>query len=122
MIVMLPYCDGDVSNQQGQHFIDDSRYAHDDSVLKSTVWVMGANHNFFNTVWTPGKYAYSTSDDWGASSTDSVCGPASATNIRLSADDQYNVGTAYMTAWFRMTVSPGEPGFLPMFDGPPSRR
>ena len=67
---MLPYCDGDVSNQQGQHFIDDSRYAYDDDVLRSTVWVMGANHNFFNTVWTPGKYAYSTSDDWGATSTD----------------------------------------------------
>lgn len=119
MLVMLPYCDGDVSNQQGQHFIDDSRYSHDDSVLKSTVWVMGANHNFFNTVWTPGKYGYSTSDDWGAS-TDSVCGASSATTTRLSADDQYKVGTAYMTAWFRMTVSSdetGETGFLSMFDG-----
>ena len=117
MMVMLPYCDGDVSNQQGQHFNDDSRYAHDDSVMLSTVWVMGANHNFFNTVWTPGKYAYSTSDDWGATNTDSVCGPASGTNIRLSADNQYQVGTAYMSAWFRMTVPPTDTGFLPMFDG-----
>lgn len=117
MLVVLPYCDGDVSNQQGQHFIDDSRYAHDDSVLLSTVWMMGANHNFFNTVWTPGKYPYAVSDDWGATSTDTVCGPRGVGNIRLSADDQYKAGTAYMSAWFRMTVAPGEPGFLPMFDG-----
>jgi trimeric autotransporter adhesin len=116
MLVMLPYCDGDVSNQQGQHFIDDSRYAHDQSVLLSTVWVMGADHNFFNSVWTPGKYPYSTSDDWGATSTDAYCGPRAATNKRLTADQQYDVGTAYMTAWFRLTLG-GETQFLPFFDG-----
>jgi trimeric autotransporter adhesin len=115
MLVMLPYCDGDVSNQQGQHFFDDSRYA-DDDALKSVVWVMGANHNFFNSVWTPGKYASATSDDWGATSTDAVCGPRAATNQRLSADDQYNVGVALMSAWFRMTLG-GEDQFLPTFDG-----
>ena len=52
-MVILPYCDGDVSNQQGQHMNDDARYAFDDDVLRSNVWVMGADHNFFNTVWTP---------------------------------------------------------------------
>jgi hypothetical protein len=117
MMVLLPYCDGDVSNQQGQHFNDDSRDAHDDNVLLSTVWSMGANHNFFNTIWTPGKYPYSVSDDWGANSTDAVCGPMSGTNIRLTADQQYQVGTAYMSAWFRMTVGEGDEDFLPMFDG-----
>jgi hypothetical protein len=116
MMVMLPYCDGDVSNQQGQHFTDDSRYAFDDSSLRSAVWVMGANHNFFNSVWTPGKYAYSTSDDWGASSTDAVCGPAASGNLRLTADQEYNVGVAVMSAWFRLTLG-GEDEFLPMFDG-----
>jgi hypothetical protein len=116
MMVMLPYCDGDVSNQQGQHFTDDSRYAFDDNSLRSAVWVMGANHNFFNSVWTPGKYAYQTSDDWGASSTDAVCGPVSGTNIRLSADEQYDTGVAVMSAWFRLTLG-GEDKFLPMFDG-----
>ncbi|MTB88486.1 Ig-like domain repeat protein [Aeromicrobium senzhongii] len=116
MNVILPYCDGDVSNQQGQHMLDDSRYAFDDDVLRSGVWMMGANHNFYNTVWTPGKYDYSVSDDWGANSTDAVCGPRSSTNIRLSADAQYDAGTAYMAGWFRLTMG-DEKQFLPMFDG-----
>lgn len=116
MLVVLPYCDGDVANQQGQHFLDDSRYAHDDSVLRTGLWVMGANHNFFNTVWTPGGYPLSTSDDWGTASTDSVCGPLVPGNIRLSDSDQYDVGTAVMSAWFRLTLG-GEDDFLPQYDG-----
>ncbi|MCD9199918.1 Ig-like domain-containing protein [Aeromicrobium wangtongii] len=125
MNVVLPYCDGDVSNQQGQHMLDDSRYAFDDDSLRSGVWAMGANHNFFNTVWTPGVYAYSTSDDWSgtninsAKAMDSVCGtnPSVAeTSIRMSAQEQYDMGTAYMAGWFRLTLG-GEKQFLPMFDG-----
>lgn len=124
-MVLLPYCDGDVSNQQGQHMNDDARYAFDDDVLRSDVWVMGANHNFFNTVWTPGKYPLSVSDDWSGTSTtsaratDSVCGTQGAavdTSIRLTADEQYDVGTALLAGWFRLTVG-GEDEFLPMFDG-----
>ncbi|MET3962301.1 hypothetical protein ABIE44_002235 [Marmoricola sp. OAE513] len=122
MQVILPYCDGDVSNQQGQHMIDDSRYAFGDDVLRSAVWVMGANHNFFNTRWTPAKYPYSTSDDWSNSTTrtnDTICGTApavAATSIRLTPDQQYQVGTAWMAGWFRMTMG-GENQFLPLFDG-----
>jgi hypothetical protein len=116
MNVILPYCDGDVSNQQGQHMLDDSRYAFDDDVLRSGVWAMGANHNFYNSVWTPGVYGYSVSDDWGATSTDAVCGPQSTTNIRMTAKEQYDQGTAYMAGWFRLTLG-GEKQFLPMFDG-----
>ncbi|MET0930085.1 MAG: hypothetical protein ABWX74_11225, partial [Aeromicrobium sp.] len=75
MNVILPYCDGDVSNQQGQHMLDDSRYAFDDDALRSGVWAMGANHNFFNSVWTPGVYNFSSSDDWsGANPRDTTCG------------------------------------------------
>ncbi len=124
-MLLLPYCDGDVSSQQGQHMNDDSRYAFDDDVLRTDVWVMGANHNFFNTVWTPSKYSLSTSDDWSgtnatsARSTDSVCGTTGAavdTTIRLTDDEQYDTGTTLMAGWFRLTVG-GEDEFLPMFDG-----
>ncbi|WP_425954665.1 hypothetical protein [Xylanimonas sp. McL0601] len=124
MLVMLPYCDGDVSNQQGQHLLDDSRYAFDDDALRSGVWVMGADHNFFNTVWTPGKFSFSSSDDWSGSAgsaraKEPTCGTdpsVAATSIRLTSDEQYDVGTSVMTAWFRLTMG-GETQFLPMFDG-----
>ena len=112
--VFLPYCDGDVSNQQGQHMIDDSRAAFDDNVLRSAVWVMGANHNFFNSVWTPGKYPYSTGDDWSTSDTTSTCATNSPT--RLTADQQYQVGVSYMTGFFRLTMG-GETQFQSLFDG-----
>ena len=122
MNVILPYCDGDVSNQQGQHMLDDSRYAFGDDVLRTGTWAMGANHNFYNTVWTPGVYSYSVSDDWSGSSSRRVeptCGtdPSVAeTSIRMSPSEQYDQGTSYMTAWFRLTLG-GEDAFLPMFDG-----
>ncbi|MGH1564059.1 Ig-like domain repeat protein [Mumia sp. DW29H23] len=118
MMTLLPYCDGDVSNQQGQHMFDDSRYAFDDDVLRSAVWVMGADHNFFNTVWTPGRYPYSVSDDWSRT-TDPVCGTdasVAGTSIRLSAADQYDVGTALVAGFFRLTQGE-EKEFLPIFDG-----
>ena len=122
MNVILPYCDGDVSNQQGQHMLDDSRYAYDDNVLRSGVWAMGANHNFYNTVWTPGLFAFSVSDDWSGSTTrriEPICGTdptVAATSIRMTAAEQYAMGTAYMAGWFRLTMG-GENQFLPMFDG-----
>ncbi|MCR1786431.1 Ig-like domain-containing protein [Nocardioides carbamazepini] len=122
MNVVLPYCDGDVSNQQGQHMLDDSRYAFGDDSLRTGTWVMGANHNFFNTVWTPGVYLNSVSDDWSGSTarrTEPICGtdPSVAdTSIRLTPQEQYDLGTVYMTAWFRTTMG-GEEQFLPMFDG-----
>ena len=54
MAVVLPYCDGDVSDLEGMHYFDDARYRKPgDPAPKATVTVMGANHNFFNTVWTP---------------------------------------------------------------------
>lgn len=122
MNVILPYCDGDVSNQQGQHMLDDSRYAFGDDSLRTGTWVMGANHNFYNTVWTPGVYLNSVSDDWSNSTarrTEPICGTdpsVAATSIRMTAAEQYQQGSVYMTAWFRLTVG-GETRFLPMFDG-----
>lgn len=101
---MLPYCDGDVSDQQGQHFYADSRDAFpDDDVLRSNVWVMGADHNFFNSQWTPPSPG--GSDDW-SSTADAVCGTsaaalASGKNIRLTAAQQYQVGAAYISRLLR---------------------
>lgn len=112
--VVLPYCDGDVADQQGQKYIDDSRRAFDDDVLRSAVWVMGANHNFFSSVWTPGEYPAGTSDDWPDSDDTSSCATTDPT--RLTAAQQYQIGVSYMTGFFRLVLG-GEQQFRSLFDG-----
>ncbi|WP_137844108.1 hypothetical protein [Microbacterium sp. 2FI] len=114
---LLPYCDGDVEDQMGQKFINDSRHAYGDDVLRSSVLIMGTNHNFFNTIWTPGMFAFGTADDWrGFGQLDPVCGADAPTTTRLTAPEQYAVGNAYIAGFFRLTLG-GEDQFLPMFDG-----
>jgi dienelactone hydrolase len=120
MAVILPYCDGDVSNQQGQHFYDDTRYTHpSDKVMRASLMVMGADHNFFNTEWTPGISAAPSKDDW-ATQDDPTCGLNSPTTTRLTAAQQYQVGVAYIAGFFRLVMG-GETGLAPMFDGSQGR-
>ncbi len=112
--VVLPYCDGDVADQQGQRYVDDSRHAFDDDVLRSAIWVMGANHNFFSSVWTPETYPVGGGDDWPQKDTTSSC--AATDSSRLSAAEQYQVGVSFMTGFFRLTLG-GEEAFRTLFDG-----
>ena len=76
--------------------------------------ILGANHNYFNTIWTPGGWPAGTSDDSNCSSGN------------LTAAQQRNVGEAYMAGFFRLELGgPGaEPLFKAYFDGtsiePPS--
>jgi hypothetical protein len=123
---LLPYCDGDVSDQQGQHFYADSRdgtFA--DDVQRSDIWVMGTDHDFYNSSWTPPYPA--ASDDWSKAD-DPVCGTsatalASGQNIRLTAAQQYQVGSAYIAGFFEASLG-RQARFQGMFDGsgqePPS--
>ncbi len=88
--VVLPYCDGDVSDLQGAHFFDASRYnVPDDLAPKSTVTVFGANHDFFNTTWSP-SFGYPGAWDDGTN-----CAG------RLRAPAQRRVGRAYVVGFFR---------------------
>lgn len=117
--VLLPYCDGDVSDLQGVHFYDDARYSSPGDVTpKHTVLVMGANHNFYNTVWTSGFVG--AGDDWGIRG-DPVCDAGQPG--RLSAAQQRGTGLAYMSGFFRRYLG-GETQFDPMLKGdvspPPS--
>jgi hypothetical protein len=125
--VLLPYCDGDVADLQGVHFFDDARYnAPGDTAPKHTVLVMGANHNFYNTMWTPDIFRPGSADDWktfvpgGAS--DPHCGEGSRSE-RLTPEQQRGTLLAYMGAFFRTYVG-GESQFVPMLTGdapaPPS--
>lgn len=116
-VTLLPNCDGDVSDLQGQKFTDVSRdLAAGDTSLKSSVLVMGANHNFFNTEWTPGIAQAPSWDDWGGDSGD--CG--SGTPDRLTAQEQQAVGTAYIAGAVHLFAD-GEQDVLPLFDGTRAR-
>jgi hypothetical protein len=124
--VLLPYCDGDVSSLPGVHYLDDARYtAEGDPGAKHYLLVMGANHNFYNTVWTPGLFPAGAVDDWTAyvsgGSGDSHCGPGGAG--RLTSGAQRGTGLAYLSAFFR-TYLGGETAFAGMLKGddppPPS--
>ena len=142
---ILPACDGDVSNLQGARFFERSQYAQPgDPFPKIQMYVLGTNHNFFNTVWA--------ADNDDSSSNDAACGPYAAnqdTSIRLSggttfgafstardaanvlggysrADafssdpalmgDQEKVGLATMSAFFRRYVG-NEVAFDPYMTG-----
>jgi hypothetical protein len=125
--VLLPYCDGDVSDLQGIHFYDDARYnVPGDQAPKHYVLVMGANHNFYNTVWSPSSNFPGAINDWLAfvhgGRSDSQCGTVRG-NQRLTEAQQRGTGLAYMSAFFRAYVG-GENQFMPILTGdappPPS--
>lgn len=105
--VVLPSCDGDVYDLQGIHFFDDSRYAvPGDQTAKSTVTVFGANHNFFNTVWSPSGGYPGAFDD----------GQWSNCRDRLTEPQERHVGAAYIAGFFRRYVG-GDASLDPMWTG-----
>jgi hypothetical protein len=125
--VLLPYCDGDVSDLQGVHFYDDARYnVPGDQSPKHYELVMGANHNFYNTIWSPSSPFPGAADDWLAfvpgGHSDSQCGTGKG-NQRLTESQQRGTGLAYMSAFFRAYVG-NEGQFIPILTGdappPPS--
>jgi hypothetical protein len=118
--VLLPYCDGDVSDLQGVHFYDDARYnVPGDAAPKHYMLVMGANHNFFNSVWSPSSGIPGATNDWLSfvqnGNSDSQCGNHKG-NKRLTEAQQRATGVAYMSAFFRAYVG-GESQFIPILTG-----
>lgn len=113
-VTVLPYCDGDVSDLQGQRFVEFGRdLADDDTALKSAVLVIGANHNYFNTEWTPGRAKAPAADDWYGAKRD-YCGAKHAE--RLSAAEQRNAGTALVAGAVRLFADDAQQ-YAPLFDG-----
>jgi hypothetical protein len=120
--VVLPYCDGDVNDLSGVHYYDDSRYnLQSDTGAKHTFLVFGANHNFYNTKWTPVMGPAGAADDWVQGrafggplvrgTTDAHCG-SFGTGKRLTAAQQRGTAEAYLSAFFRVYVG-NETAFLP---------
>ncbi|RSM75338.1 hypothetical protein DMH04_38285 [Kibdelosporangium aridum] len=110
---ILPGCDGDVSDLQGQMFIDGTRGVSRGAALHSSLYFVGANHNFFNTEWTPGQSVAPSSDDF-RSTDDAVCSPGTPT--RLTAAQQQTAGATYIAAAAQLFVG-GDRRVLPLLDG-----
>lgn len=117
-VTVLPYCDGDVSDLQGQAYTDASiGLASGDASLKSSVTMFGANHNFFNTEWTPGvSKAPSVDDSWAPPR--SLCGTKGKT--RLTAAQQRRVAVSYVAGAVQMMTGTDDRN-LALFDGSPAR-
>jgi len=100
---LLPYCDGDVEDLMGSFAYDNARYADPtDPWPKFQILSMGANHNYFNTIWT--------SDDWEihGTATDSHCGTQSASNTRDTPAGQRALGQFFMASFFRYFIGQEE--------------
>jgi len=109
--VVLPDCDGDVSDLQGSDYFDDARYAAPgDPAPRSVFHMRGANHNFFNTVWTSGPGSGDDAEYGGRSE----CEPG-ATG-RLTAGQQDAAGAALMAGYIRRHLT-DEVGFQRLVTG-----
>ncbi|MEU6067040.1 hypothetical protein ABZ864_21760 [Streptomyces sp. NPDC047082] len=115
-MTILPGCDGDVSDLQGEVYVDGTRAVSDGTALHSAVYVIGANHNYFNTEWTPGKAQAPAEDDFwdDPDHRDPVCSKRAAT--RLTPDQQHKAGSTYIAAAARLFVA-GDDRVRPLLDG-----
>lgn len=114
-VTVLPACDGDVSDLQGQRFVDTARDIDPgDTALRSSVMVLGANHNFFNTEWTPRISAAPSSDDWFGPA-EEPCGRKHPG--RLTAREQRDAGEVVVAGAVQLFT--GDDATLPLFDGTP---
>jgi hypothetical protein len=114
-VTFLPGCDGDVSDLQGQMFVDQTRGISRGTALHSALYMVGANHNFFNSEWTPGQAEAPAFDDFSpGQQPDPVCAPGTAT--RLTADQQQAAGATYVAASARLFLARDD-SVLPLLDG-----
>jgi hypothetical protein len=117
-VTILPGCDGDVSDLQGQLFVDATRGVSRGAALHSALYFVGANHNYFNTEWTPGQAEAPAYDDFRSPPEDAVCSPGTAT--RLTAQQQQTAAATYVAAAARLLVA-GDRRVLPLLDGSGAR-
>jgi hypothetical protein len=100
-MTLLPFCDGDVSNLQGARFFERSQYIDPtDPFPRIQVSLLGANHNFFNSVWS--------ADNDDQTVADTACGPNAvnqSTSIRLTGGTTLGTGTSSTKASFLTTYT-----------------
>jgi hypothetical protein len=104
LAMLLPSCDGDVGNLEGARTYDHNRFGPDtDGAPRYQILVKGANHNFYNTVWTADDYANNGKEA-------DYCGYSRAGSIRLSTEDQRHSGNFIISSFMRYHVG-GEQKF-----------
>jgi hypothetical protein len=81
-------CDGDVSNQQGARLFERSQYVQDDPYPRVYSAQVGANHNWYNTVW------FADADD--ATGSDHACKTSEPNSIRFSGQAGTGAGENYV--------------------------
>lgn len=109
---ILPYCDGDVVRLDSARLFDDTIAPNnansDTNAHFQWVW-FGANHNFFNTVWTPNLFPAAAQDDWQGfidnRASDPHCGTNQPQNQRLNPAQQRSATVVFSTAFFEFTLS-----------------
>ena len=107
--VLLPACDGDVVDVQGANAFERAKTAPGERRFARFQWlVAGANHNWYNTVWTQEDELWT--QDGLVSLDDSACVPGSPTSERLSPAGQRLTGLALIGGFMRRYVG-GERGF-----------
>ncbi len=112
-LTVLPGCDGDVSNLEGQLYADATRGVSRGAALHAVAYVVGANHNFFNTEWTPTLSEAPSVDD--ADTTMPTCGSGAASK-RLTAPQESAVGATYLAAAAQLFLA-GDDRVRPLLDG-----
>ncbi|GLY16306.1 hypothetical protein Kisp01_33210 [Kineosporia sp. NBRC 101677] len=86
------------------------------SKVPTYLWnIHGANHNFFNTQWSPDSGQVQAQDDAFVPEP-GRCGPGGALDRKLDEPQQRHVGMAYMSAFFRRHLA-GDKKFDPMLSG-----
>ena len=111
---ILPGCDGDVYDLQGQMYVDATRGVSRGRALHSALYAVGANHNFFNTEWTPGQAVAPAFDDFPEDFGDPLCSGGRPT--RLTPAQQQQMGATYIAAAARLFVA-SDDRVRPLLDG-----
>jgi hypothetical protein len=114
-VTILPGCDGDLGNLEGQAYVDGTRGVSRGVALHSALYVIGANHNYFDTEWTPGQAADRSADDDFAFHHDRLCS-ARRPGDRLTPRQQQAVGATYIAAAARLFIA-GDDRVRPLLDG-----
>ncbi len=97
---VLPACDGDVYDLEGGHTYEEVTHQRKGGSFAKVQWLVeGANHNYFNTVWTEDDSALGMSTDL-----DSACGARRRTSIRLTAPEERRAGITLMSTFLRRFV------------------